>query len=69
MKQTKFNVTVFFKPTTRLPLKYRNVTDLKKCVNYCNANFGLVYYVNLYHPKYKNFIRREWQINFLNNKI
>jgi hypothetical protein len=69
MIQQAFNVTVFFKPGTRQPAKYRNVIDLKKCVNYCNANLGSVYYVNLYHPKFKNFIRREWQIDFKNKAI
>lgn len=69
MKQQSFNVTVFFKPNSRPPVKYRNVTDLKKCVKYCNVNFGIVYYVNLYHPKFKNFIRREWQIDFKNKAI
>lgn len=63
IKQT-FNVTFFFKPGTRTPAKFRNVNDIKKAVEYCNKNIGIVYYVNLYDPKTKIFIRREWQIDF-----
>jgi hypothetical protein len=64
MKKEAFNVTIFFKPNTHNPVKYRNVTNLQSCVNYCTKNFGIVYYVNLYDPLTKQFIRREWQMEF-----
>jgi hypothetical protein len=64
MKKQAFNVTVFFKPNTHQPVKYRNVTNIESCVNYCKKNFGIVYYINKYDPGTKNFICREWQINF-----
>lgn len=65
IKQT-FNVTIFFRPGSRNPAKFRNVNDIKKLVEYCNKNLGTVYYANLYDSQTKIFIRREWQINCKN---
>jgi hypothetical protein len=64
MNKQAYNITIFFKPATRTPAKFRNVTNLKKCVEYCNSKLGIVYYVNLYDPVTKIFIRREWIKDF-----
>lgn len=64
MKKEAFRVTVFFKPNTHQPVKFKGVTNIPNLVAYCDKNFGIVYYVNLYDPITKQFIRREWQIQF-----
>jgi hypothetical protein len=64
MRKKEYHVTIFFKPNTHKPVKFRSVTNLEKCAAYCNKNFGIVYYMNLYDSITKNFIRRQWLIDF-----
>lgn len=58
IKET-FSTTIFFKPGSISPHKYRNVNDIEKLAAYC-AKFGEVYYINCYCQKTKKFKKRVW---------
>lgn len=61
MTKTKFSATVFFKPGTLRPRKYRNITQRQRFETYM-ANKG-AYYVNYYNDK-GQFVGRVWLQQF-----
>jgi len=61
MTKEKFSATVFFRPGTLKPRKYRNITQLGRFEAY-NRHKG-AYYIN-YYNELGQFVRRVWLQNF-----
>jgi hypothetical protein len=62
MSKELLSATVFFKPGTIKPRKYRNVSIPYTLVNKM-SRIG-AYYVNWYDQKTGVFLRRQWIVDF-----
>lgn len=66
MNKTTFSATIFFKPGTNRPRKYRNITNLRKFADFA-AKSG-AWYMNLYDQKTGKFEARKWLISNFEKK-
>ena len=57
---------VFFKPGTKRPRKYRNISNAVRFGQFC-ANLG-AWYINWYDPLTSKFERRTWLISDFEKK-
>ena len=57
---------VFFKPGTKRPRKYRNISNPLKFGDFC-LKLG-AWYINWYNPKDAKFERRTWLIRDFEKK-
>jgi len=58
-----FSATIFYKPNTKRPRKYRNIRNRTKFKVFAK-NDPEAYYINWYNQQTGNFENREWLINF-----
>jgi hypothetical protein len=61
-KQT-YSATIFYKPQTKRPRKYRNINNKNKFIEFTKIDPD-AYYINWYNQKSGIFESRHWVINF-----
>lgn len=62
MSKELFSATVFFKPGTLKPRKYRNISSKNRFE--FNMSKLEPYYINYYDQHTKEFLYRKWMQNF-----
>lgn len=58
-----YSVTIFFKPNTKKPRKYRNVQNLKTFEYFAKKDID-AYYFNVYEKENSTFVKRIWLKDF-----
>lgn len=59
MNNKTFSATLFFRPGTKKPRKYRNISNQKNFVEF-SKKLDDIYYINWYDQKTAIFQYREW---------
>lgn len=54
-----FSATIFYKPNTKRPRKYRNISRIENFIKFATKD-PEAYYINWYNQKSGIFVSRDW---------